>query len=350
MKAIIIIIGVTAGLLIGFFPRFDMPKPKWWKYLAVCLMLISICMAILPPLAEQPNVAKYMTSKINDHVSSVILKVSPGTLKYDHAANLWTADFYSPHRPEKIEKMIVNGRDIPPEIKTDAKMILSMRYDTASNHFTYIGTQYVNPLLTFPYVPQLEQQIRILSFHVPVAWISVLAFLMSMIFSIKYLRTRDFKYDLISSSTAALGLVFSILATVTGMVWAKFNWGSFWNWDPRETSIFILLLIYGAYFSLRSAIENPESKARLSSVYSILAFVTVPFLVFVLPRILSGLHPGSENDTTTGPILSSKEGTLSLVQQISFSFGFMAITVAFFWMLNIYLRYRKLKQHIEGEF
>jgi len=350
MKALIIILGVALGLGLGLFPKFDRPKPKWWKILVFLIMSGSICLSLLPPIAENPLVARYMSTKIPGHVSNILLYVKPGTLHYHHVLQFWNCEFYFPGKEANPEKLIINSRDLPPEFKSDKRLILKLNYDFQNKQFVYLSTAYVSPILVFPFVPGLEQQIRILNFHVPVAWICVLAFLISMIYSIRYLRSKDFEFDLIASSTAGLGLLFCVLATVTGMVWAKANWGSFWNWDPRETSIFILLLIYAAYFSLRSAIENPETKARLSAVYSVLAFITVPFLVFILPRILSGLHPGSENDSTTGPILSAKEGALSIIQQISFSLGFATFTAIFFWMLNIYIRQRKLQQKIEGEF
>ena len=132
---------------------------------------------------------------------------------------------------------------------------------------------------------------RIFFFHVPVAWVAVLAFFISMINSIFLLRKRELKFDIQAASAARLGFLFCILAMITGMIFAKNTWGSFWNWDPRETSIFILVLIYGAYFALRSAVEIEERKATLSAVYSILAFLTVPFLVFVIPRVYRSLHP-----------------------------------------------------------
>ena len=123
-------------------------------------------------------------------------------------------------------------------------------------------------LVEIPYMPALKDTARVLYFHVPMSWIGVVAFFMSMIYSIKYLRSKDIINDIKAASAAQMGFVFCILATVTGSVWAKFTWGSFWNWDPRQTSIFILLLIYGAYFALRSSIDSPDRKARLSSVHS----------------------------------------------------------------------------------
>src|SRR5690606_22869387 len=141
-------------------------------------------------------------------------------------------------------------------------------------------------LVDIPYMPALKDTARVLYFHVPMSWIGFVAFLMAMVYSIKYLRTKNIDNDIKASAAAQMGFIFCILATLTGAVWAKFTWGSFWNWDPRQTSIFILLLIYGAYFALRSSIDVPDRKARLSSVYAIIAFVTVPFFMFIMPRIV----------------------------------------------------------------
>ena len=107
--------------------------------------------------------------------------------------------------------------------------------------------------------PAPQQQIgdssRIFYYHIPQAWLCVVAFAVAMIYSIAYLRTKNIKHDDSAVAAAGLGLTFCILATLSGSLFAKVTWGSFWNWDPRETSIFILLLIYGAYFALRGAIE-----------------------------------------------------------------------------------------------
>ena len=92
-------------------------------------------------------------------------------------------------------------------------------------------------------------------------------------------------------ASAQLGFLFAALALISGMIWAQKDWGAYWNWDPRQTSVAVILLIYGAYFALRGSIADPRNRARLSAVYSIVAFVTVPFLIFVIPRIMSTLHP-----------------------------------------------------------
>lgn len=187
-----------------------------------------------------------------------------------------------------------------------------------------------------PVIPGLEEKARLIFFHVPVAWLSVLAFLTSMWYAVRYLRTKDLTEDTKSSAAAGLGFLFCILATLTGAIWAKFNWGSFWNWDPRETSIFVLLLIYGAYFSLRSAVENAEKRAALSSVYGILAAVTVPFFIFVLPRITSGLHPGSKGDPDgAGPVIDFR---MSPNMRVIFFTSLFAFTLLFIWMFRLRVR------------
>ncbi|MFZ1321097.1 MAG: cytochrome c biogenesis protein [Ignavibacteria bacterium] len=189
--------------------------------------------------------------------------------------------------------------------------------------------------LPIPDIPALGDKARVLYFHVPMSWISVLAFFMSMWYSIRYLKTRDIQNDIKSYSSAQLGFLFCILATATGSLWAKFSWGSFWNWDPRQTSIFILLLIYGAYFALRSAIESEDQRAKLSSVYAIIAAVTVPFFVFIMPRIVESLHPD--------PILN-KQGKINMDSSMLTVFlsALVGFTMFYLWMLNLKIRIEKL--------
>ncbi|MFA6467514.1 MAG: cytochrome c biogenesis protein CcsA [Bacteroidota bacterium] len=197
----------------------------------------------------------------------------------------------------------------------------------------------------FPFIPGLEEKARNIIFHVPISWSTVVAFIMSTIYGILYLKKKDIDYDLRSVSSASLGLLLCVLATVTGAIWAKFNWGSFWNWDPRQTSIFILLLIYGAYFVLRSAVEEEERRATLSSVYSIIAGVTVPFFIFVMPRIMSGLHPGSLGDEQgKGPVLEFKMATNMLMVFFGALIGF---TVLYFWMYSLKVRQMRVERQLQ---
>jgi len=195
-----------------------------------------------------------------------------------------------------------------------------------------------------PFVPGLEDKARIIFFHVPMAWVTTLAFIISLIYGIRFLAKKNMDDDLKTAASAGLGLMFCILATVTGSLWAKFNWGSFWNWDPRETSIFVLLLIYGAYFALRSAIEGEEKRATLSAVYAIIAGATAPFFIFIMPRIVEGLHPNEA-------IVSKGKISMNPTMLLIFLSSLAGFTALYFWMLNLRVRAERLelKHHMKGE-
>jgi heme exporter protein C len=175
-------------------------------------------------------------------------------------------------------------------------------------------------------------------FHVPMAMVAFIAFLFGTVYSIQYLRKKDPDYDRRARAASAAGFLFTILATVTGSIWARFSWGTFWNWDPRETSIFILLLIYAAYFLLRTLLEEGEDKkARIAAVYNIIAFISVPFLMFVVPRITQSLHPGGGGVEAPIINLSGKvhtDRTLLNMHWISVTLFF----IAFLWMKDLYTR------------
>ncbi|MEK7250192.1 MAG: cytochrome c biogenesis protein CcsA [Bacteroidota bacterium] len=190
----------------------------------------------------------------------------------------------------------------------------------------------------FPTIPALEEKARIMFFHVPTAWLSALAFVMSMIYGIQYLRNKRLEDDIKSTSAAGLGFLFCFLATATGGIWAKFSWGTFWNWDPRQTSIFVLLLIYGAYFALRSAIEVEEKRATLAAVYSIIAAVTMPFFMFIMPRILASLHPE--------PILNV-QGKLQMnpTMLVVFLSSLAGFTGLYYWMWKLHVRAQSFELH-----
>lgn len=145
-------------------------------------------------------------------------------------------------------------------------------------------------------VPRLNivnETIRALYFHVPMWFGMVVLFLTSAIYAIKHLRNPSFKNDLYSVEFANAGLVYGILGIVTGMIWANYAWGSPWHGDPKQTGAAIALLVYLAYFVLRSSVSNQEQGARLSAVYNIFAFVAMVPLIFIIPRMTSSMHPGN---------------------------------------------------------
>jgi heme exporter protein C len=108
-----------------------------------------------------------------------------------------------------------------------------------------------------------------------------------------YLVKPSAETDRKSSQFANVGLVFGVLGMITGMLWANYTWGSPWHGDPKQKGAAIALLVYLAYFVLRSSLENQEQRARLSAVYNIFAFAAMVPLIFIIPRLQDSLHPGS---------------------------------------------------------
>lgn len=198
----------------------------------------------------------------------------------------------------------------------------------------------------FMWVPSAQgfkgESSRIVFFHVPTAWVATLAFLVSCIASVMVLRKHEPKYDHRAAVSAGLGLLFAILATVTGAIFARIMWGAYWNWDPRQTSITILLLIYAAYFALRAAVADPEKRATLAAVYSILAFVTVPFLMFVVPRIYFSLHPDVVTNADPDNRLDSAHAIVLLASTLGF-------TGLYAWLYTIGTRIETLRDRRRQE-
>lgn len=169
---------------------------------------------------------------------------------------------------------------------------------------------------------------RIVFFHVPMAWVAFLAFFVAAFHSGLYLKNRRVENDEAAASAARLGLLFCTLATITGSIFARVMWNSYWNWDPRETSIVLLLLVYGAYLGLRGAIEEPERRATLSAAYALVAFVTVPFLMFAVPRMYATLHPDTVLNARGKVEMSNDIRLVFFSSQILF-------TILFFWIYRL---------------
>lgn len=181
---------------------------------------------------------------------------------------------------------------------------------------------------------------RIVFFHVPMAWTAFVAFVAGGVWSARYLAGRDRRHDLASAAAIEIGLVFCVLATLTGSVWARVEWGSFWNWDPRQVSITMLLVYYAAYVALRGQIADQEVRARITGAYSVLGLVVAPFLLFVLPRMFESLHPepviNQEAEIQMDPMI--------LWLMLAASLGFM---VLFFWMHHLATRLAVLEEWAE---
>lgn len=131
---------------------------------------------------------------------------------------------------------------------------------------------------------------RLFYFHVGSAWVASLTFLVALICGAIYLWKRWPQLDTISTASVEIGVVFVTLTIVSGSIWGKPAWNTYWVWSPRLTSITILWLVYIAYFVLRSVIYDEEKKRRFSAVYVMAGFVTV-IITYGSIRVLRDIHP-----------------------------------------------------------
>ncbi len=148
-------------------------------------------------------------------------------------------------------------------------------------------------LVDVPRLEILNETIRNLFFHVTSWFGMVFLFLASFVYSIKYLSTGKEKDDILAKVFVQVGMTFGYAGLVTGMLWAKFTWGAFWVPDPKLNGAAIALLAYLAYSILRNSLSDPITRAKVSGVYNIFAFVMMLIFVFILPRMTSSLHPGN---------------------------------------------------------
>ena len=168
---------------------------------------------------------------------------------------------------------------------------------------------------------------KIFYFHMPSAWVSYVAFFITLVSSVLYLRTRDVRYDRLASCSAELGVLFATIAIATGPVWAKQEWGVYWRWDDTKlVTTFVMWLVYIGYLMLRAAVTDHNVRSRVSAVYGILGFVTMPMSLLssrIAPLIRSS-HP---------QVIASSSGSLSPEAGITIIVAVVAFTLLFITML-----------------
>jgi heme exporter protein C len=161
-------------------------------------------------------------------------------------------------------------------------------------------------LLPVPELRQLQETIRNLYYHVCMWFAMMILFTVSMVYGVRYLRTLDYKYDIYSRAFATTGLVMGLLGYATGAIWASYTWADPNNpayasfgtiaREPKLIGAGIAILIYCAYFVLRSSITDMDKRAKVSAVYNVFAYAMLFPSIWIVPRILPSLHPGQEGN------------------------------------------------------
>jgi heme exporter protein C len=141
---------------------------------------------------------------------------------------------------------------------------------------------------------------RLMYVHVPAAWLAFLAFFIVFVMSVLYLIQRDERWDRVAASSAEIGVVFTVVTLLLGMMWGKPTWGVFWTWDPRLTTTAILLAIYVGYGALRSFADDAEQRARWSAIVGVIGFANVP-IVYMSVTWWRTLHQPPSSPRSVAP-------------------------------------------------
>jgi heme exporter protein C len=192
-----------------------------------------------------------------------------------------------------------------------------------------------------PRLPILNETIRALYYHVTMWFGMLVALLISMIYSIRYLRNNNLNDDDVAIEFANMAILFGVLGISTGMLWAKFAWGDYWSGDPKQNAAAIALLMYFAYLILRGSLTDTQQRGRISAIYNIFAFAVYIPLVYILPRMTDSLHPGNGGN----PGFNSYDTDASL--KIVFYPAIIGWILFGTWIATVRIRMRRVERTLD---
>ena len=176
---------------------------------------------------------------------------------------------------------------------------------------------------------------RLMYVHVPAAWLAFLAFFVVFVMSVLYLIQRDERWDRVAASSAEIGVMFTVVTLLLGMMWGKPTWGVYWTWDTRLTTTAILLAIYVGYGALRSFADDGEKRARWSAIVGVIGFANVP-IVYMSVTWWRTLHQPPSSPRSVAPDIL---WTLML--------NLAAFTLVYLYLMVRRIRFAKLEGELE---
>jgi heme exporter protein C len=184
---------------------------------------------------------------------------------------------------------------------------------------------------------------RVFYFHVASAWVGALAFLVAAVAGVLFLARGDRRWDASGLASVEIGVVFSLATVISGSVWARPIWNTWWTWDPRLVTVTVMILVYLAYLLLRQGIEDPDRRARFAAAYAIVGFLSVP-LTFLSIRIFRTIHPVVVGSGDPGA-MGAFDMTPPMLQ--TFLFSLFTFTVLYATLLWHRVRMQSLAETVE---
>jgi heme exporter protein C len=171
--------------------------------------------------------------------------------------------------------------------------------------------------------------VRLMFVHVPAAWLSYLAYGGTGLFGLLYLLRRQRRFDRLAHSSAEIGVVFTLATIVGGMLWAKPTWGAYWVWDARLTTTALSLVIYGGYLLIRTLIDDPDRRARVSAVVGIVGTLYVP-VNYMAVEWWRGIH-----QTQTLKLLGKIGWSATPAYGVALTLMTVAFTLLYLYLLRV---------------
>jgi len=200
-----------------------------------------------------------------------------------------------------------------------------------------IGTYDQEWSFRFPFISLLYETIRNTFFHVAIWMAMFILLVVSLIYSIRYMISKDLTHDSVAASFTHVAILLGVMGLATGSIWGKATWGAYWPDDPKTNMSAISVMIYMAYGILRASIPTADRRAQLSAAYNVFSFAAMVPLIFIIPRLLDGLHPGNGGNPALGG--EDLDSTLRLI----FYPAIIAYTLLGVWLASMLFRLRNIQ-------
>ncbi|WP_235295693.1 cytochrome c biogenesis protein CcsA [Portibacter marinus] len=348
-------------------------KGSWWKILSVVLMLYVIVVGFLMPL--KPGIVNVTPQNLNSG-EEVTLEVelynADITEQNKSQIRAWlirdTTYILQSQRVNVVNDQLLEiDFNLPEHLPTDEEvMAFTLVVDAPDMGSSvlpsgiFVGQSGGNQSLGaeawsrgglvnlsvykgfgIPYRNLLAETLRNTYFHVSLWFAMFILYFVSVIYSIRYLRKREVYFDQVGSSLVEVGTLFGILGLITGAIWAKNTWGTYWTADVKLNMAAISMMIYAAYLVLRISLADADKRAIISSSYNIFAFFIIIPLIFVIPRLTDSLHPGNGGNPGFGG--EDMDNTMRMV----FYPAILAFTLLGLWMANLMMRYKRIRNKLD---
>lgn len=343
-----------------------MVKQYWWKALGVAIVLYTIFMGLLvplkpglisvePPIIESGKPVSFVVEGYNTNFSREKSELkawlvrrdgtllSPKKVEVSSETKL-KLDFSLP--AATAASQAVDTLQLILDSPGDGHIVSTVDLKNGSENTDSMAIWQVAKVklhkktgTTFPFLNNIYESARNLYYHVPMWMAMFILGISAAVLSASYLFGHNPDRDLQANALSKIAMLYGVLGVITGAIWAKNTWGEYWSNDPKQVYTAIGLLIYGAYFVLRASFEDPEKKARISSVYNIFAFATLLPLMYIMPKLSADSnHPG------TGSNIAFGKEDLDNTMRMVFYPAIIGWALMGVWLGQISFRFARLRE------